>query len=93
MQAIIDIKDGYELQVAKEIGYLFDPSKPPTPEDAIAAIVAIFNEKYVQPVYSKAVDESPAVKAKEAELEAARAAERAKFEDAKLQEVIAAIKV
>lgn len=84
-QIIIEVKDGYELQVAKEIGYQFDPSKPPSVEEAIAAIVAIFNEKYVQPVYSKAVDESPAVKVKEAELEAAKAAERAKFEDTKLQ--------
>jgi len=87
-EIIIKIKDGFELKIAKKVGYQFDEDNPPSPEEAIANATIILEERYYKSIWEEEIKESPVVKAKEAELEAVKAAERAKFEDAKLQEAI-----
>lgn len=68
-QIIIEIKDGYEVAIAKGLGFSYPADKVPPTEEHLAAIEAKIYEM-INPLYEQAVKQDPEVIAKEAELNA-----------------------
>lgn len=69
-QIIIEIKDGYEIAIAKNFaGFSYPPDKVPPTEEHLAAIESKIHELII-PYYEQAVKQDPEVQAKEAELAA-----------------------
>jgi len=60
-QIIIDIKDGYEIKVAKDFAnFQYDPKKVPPLEEHLLAIKSKIDE-LIYPSYLKAIDEDSEV--------------------------------
>lgn len=68
-QIIIEIKDGYEIAIAKGLGFSYPPNEVPPIEEHLAAIESKIYEM-INPLYEQAVKQDPEVLAKEAELAA-----------------------
>lgn len=68
-QIIIEIKDGYEIAIAKGLGFSYAPDKVPPLQEHVDAIQAKLYS-IIEPLYEKAVYEDPEVAAKKAEYEA-----------------------
>lgn len=69
-QIIIEIKDGYEVAIAKSFAnFNYPQDKVPPSEEHLAAIESKIYE-LINPAYEQAVKQDPEVLAKEAELTA-----------------------
>lgn len=73
-QIIIEIKDGYEVAIAKGFsGFSYPENQAPPTEEHLAAIESKIYE-LIQPYYKEAVKQDPEVIAKKAEYDALVAA-------------------
>lgn len=82
-QIIIDIKDGYEIQVAKEFAnFQYDPKNVPPLQEHIDTIKAKI-EELIYPSYLKAIDKDPEVLAAKEAYEAKIAEKTAAIEQPK----------
>jgi len=57
-QIIIEIKDGYEVAIAKGLGFSYPENQVPPTEEHLAAIESKIYE-LIQPFYKEAVKQDP----------------------------------